>query len=108
MPSNQRRARILVVDVAYAGNYGINIPVIADYNQANPQTSPTPNLSLQSRRPIPQFAAITWFNPAAYSTYNVLQVKGRAPLQRRPPIPELVHFEQDHRHGRQVAGPWPL
>ncbi len=67
--------RNLTVDVAYVGNHGENIPVIGDYNQANPQPSATANLSLQARRPIQQFAAITWFNPAAYSTYNALQVK---------------------------------
>lgn len=67
--------RNLIVDVAYVGNHGTNIPVIADYNQATPQPTATANLSLQARRPIPQFAAITWFNPAAYSNYNALQVK---------------------------------
>ena len=71
--------RNLILDVAYVGNYGSNIPVIGDYNQAAPQPSPTANLSLQARRPIPQFGAITWFNPAAYSDYNALQVK----LERR-------------------------
>jgi len=67
--------RNLTVDVAYVGNHGDNIPVIGDYNQASPQPGATANLSLQARRPIPQFGAITWFNPAAYSNYNSLQVK---------------------------------
>ncbi len=71
--------RNFTVDVAYVGNRGDNIPVIGDYNQASPQPSATANLSLQARRPIPQFGAITWFNPAAYSKYDSLQVK----LERR-------------------------
>lgn len=71
----QQLIRNLIIDVGYIGNRGTNIPVIGDYNQANPQPSATANLSLQARRPIQQFGAITWLNPAAYSRYNALQIK---------------------------------
>ncbi len=67
--------RNLIIDFAYVGNHGTNIPVIGDFNQANPQPTATSNLSLQARRPIQQFGAITWFNPAAVSRYDALQIK---------------------------------
>jgi Carboxypeptidase regulatory-like domain/TonB-dependent Receptor Plug Domain len=67
--------RNLVLDVGYVGNYGQNIPIIGDYNQANPQASAAGTASLQSRRPDQAFGAITWFDPAGFSDYNALQVK---------------------------------
>jgi hypothetical protein len=65
----------IVLDVGYVGNHSVALPIIADYNQANPQPTATANLSLQARRPIQGFAAITWFDPAGFSNYNALQVK---------------------------------
>jgi hypothetical protein len=64
-----------VLDVGYVGNQSTDIPLIADYNQATPQPTPTSNLSLAARRPIQGYGAITWFNPAGFSRYNALQVK---------------------------------
>lgn len=68
-------AKDIVVDLGYIGNHSVALPIIGDYNQANPQPTATSNLSLQARRPIQNFAAITWFNPAGFSNYNALQVK---------------------------------
>jgi len=65
----------LVLDLGYIGNHSVALPVIGDYNQANPQPTATSNLSLQARRPNQSFAAITWFDPAGFSNYNALQVK---------------------------------
>jgi hypothetical protein len=69
----------LVLDVGYIGNHGASLPVMGDYNQANPQPTPTSNLSLNARRPIQGFGAVSWFNTGGASDYNGLQVK----LQRR-------------------------
>ncbi|MEQ1883725.1 MAG: TonB-dependent receptor [Bryobacteraceae bacterium] len=71
--------RDTVLDISYVGNHSVGIPVIADYNQAFPQTSSTATASLNSRRPIQGFGAITWFAPAGFSNYNGLQVR----LERR-------------------------
>jgi hypothetical protein len=64
-----------LLDVGYVGNHSVALPVIADYNQAAPQPTPASNLSLNARRPLAGFGAITWFDPAGFSNYNALQVK---------------------------------
>jgi hypothetical protein len=69
----------MVVDVAYVGNHSVATPIMADYNQAFPQPTPTSTLSLQARRPNQAFGPITWYDPAGFSSYNALQVK----LERR-------------------------
>jgi hypothetical protein len=67
--------RNTVLDVSYVGNHSVALPIIGDYNQAFPQPTPTSTLSLQARRPNQSFGAITWYDPAGFSTYNSLQVK---------------------------------
>lgn len=67
--------RDLIIDIGYVGNHSVSIPVIADYNQAAPQPTPSSTLSLAARRPIQGYGAITWFDPAGFSNYNALQVK---------------------------------
>lgn len=64
-----------VLDLTYVGNHSVGLPIMADYNQALPQPTPTAGLSLQARRPIQNYAAITWFDPAGFSNYNSFQVK---------------------------------
>jgi hypothetical protein len=63
-----------VLEVAYSGNHGSRIPIIADYNQALPN-APGQTLGIQPRRPDQQFGAITWVDPAGIQTYNALSVK---------------------------------
>src|SRR4029450_9644306 len=63
-----------VLDVAYVGNRSNKLILFADYNQARPQ-NPNENASLQARRPIQQFAAITITGPCGLANYNALQVK---------------------------------
>ncbi len=70
------------LEVAYNGNHSLRLPIIGDYNQANPnvQTATcTSNgatnitsgcLGVQARRPIPSFGAITWLDPAGDNDYN--------------------------------------
>ncbi|HEY1338642.1 MAG TPA: TonB-dependent receptor, partial [Bryobacteraceae bacterium] len=67
-------ARDLVLDVAYVGNRGTHIMILGDYNQSRPNNT-NENLSLQARRPVPNFANIEIAFGAGYSSYNALQVK---------------------------------
>ena len=68
-------AKNTVLDVSYVGNHSVSLPVESDYNQAFPQPTATSTLSLQARRPIQSYGAISWFNPIGFSRYNSLQVK---------------------------------
>ena len=65
----------LILDVGYVGNSSANLPVMGDYNQAAPQSSPTGTATLNSRRPIQGFGAVSWYNTGGFSNYNALQVK---------------------------------
>jgi len=71
----QELVKNLVLDIAYVGNRSLGMPVFADYNQAYPQPTPTSTLSLQERRPIKNFGAITWWNDGAWSNYHGFQAK---------------------------------
>ena len=70
-------------EVAYVGEHGVKIQVLADLNQANPNpvtatcnTSTTSGcLSLAARRPIPTFTTIEETLPDGYLIYNGLQAK---------------------------------
>ncbi len=50
------------------------MPIIADYNQALPNL-PGQNLGIQPRRPIQNYGAITWVDPAGFGSYNGLSAK---------------------------------
>jgi hypothetical protein len=63
-----------VVEVAYNGNHGSRLPIIADYNQALPNAAGAA-LGIQPRRPNQSFGAITWVDPAGIQTYNGLSVR---------------------------------
>jgi hypothetical protein len=63
-----------VLEVAYNGNHGSRLPIIADYNQALPN-APGATLGIQPRRPDQSFGAITWVDPAGIQTYNGLSVR---------------------------------
>ncbi|HTS60829.1 MAG TPA: TonB-dependent receptor [Candidatus Acidoferrales bacterium] len=66
--------RDIVLEVAYNGNHSSRLPIIGDYNQANPN-APGGTLSVQARRPIPTFGAITWVDPVGLNDYNGLSVR---------------------------------
>ncbi|HXA49248.1 MAG TPA: TonB-dependent receptor, partial [Candidatus Acidoferrum sp.] len=68
-------AKDLVLDAAYVGNRGTHLMILADWNQARPNSSLAENLSLQQRRPIQNFGAIEVAYGAGYSNYNALQLK---------------------------------
>ena len=67
-------ARNMILDVAYVGNRADDLLLFANFNQAAPN-NPQGTLSLQSRRPIPEFADITYAFNGGKSRYNALQVK---------------------------------
>lgn len=67
-------AQSWVLEVGYTGNRSLRLPVVSDYNQANPNL-PGQTLGIQDRRPLQGFGAITWFNPAGSGSYNGMSVK---------------------------------
>ncbi len=70
-------------EVAYVGEHGVKIQVLADLNQANPNavtatcdtTTTSGCLSLAARRPIPTFTTIEETLPEGFLLYNGLQTK---------------------------------
>jgi Carboxypeptidase regulatory-like domain/TonB-dependent Receptor Plug Domain/TonB dependent receptor len=70
-------------EVAYVGEHGVKIQVLADLNQAEPNpvtatcnaTTTSGCLSLAARRPIPTFTTIEETLPEGYLIYNGLQTK---------------------------------
>jgi hypothetical protein len=66
--------RSWVVELAYTGNRGVRLPIIADYNEALPN-APGGTLGVQPRRPIQSFGAITWVDPAGQSSYKGLSAR---------------------------------
>jgi hypothetical protein len=63
-----------VLEVAYNGNHSLNLPIIADYNEATPN-APGGTLTYQQRAPIPTFGPITWVDPAGNNHYNGLSAR---------------------------------
>lgn len=76
-----------VFELAYNGNHSLNLPILADYNQAapNPVTATCNGnvapaitsgcLGIQARRPDQSFDGITWVDPAGDNDYNGLSVR---------------------------------
>jgi hypothetical protein len=64
----------ILVDVAYVANRADDMLLFANYNQAVPNNS-AGTLSLQARRPIPEFADITYAFNGGKSRYQALQTK---------------------------------
>ena len=71
----------MIVDVAYVGNRADDLLLFANFNQAAPN-NPQGSLSLQSRRPIQEFADITYAFNGGISRYNSLQVKYEYRMRR--------------------------
>ncbi|MGD9906055.1 MAG: carboxypeptidase regulatory-like domain-containing protein [Vicinamibacterales bacterium] len=64
----------LLVDVAYVGNRADGLLLFANYNQAAPNNS-AGTIPLQQRRPIPEFADITYAFNGGTSRYHAFQGK---------------------------------
>lgn len=70
----QQLAKNTILELAYNGNHSSRLPILADYNQALPNL-PGRTLGVGARRPISNFGAITWVNPAGISSYNGFSAK---------------------------------
>lgn len=64
----------LLLDVAYVGNHSVGLMILADANQAAPNLLGQ-NLSINARRPIPNFTTIEEAFAGGFGSYNGLQVK---------------------------------
>jgi carboxypeptidase family protein/TonB-dependent receptor-like protein len=67
-------AKNLLLDVGYVGNHDVGLEVLSDANQALPNALGA-NLTLQQRRPIPDFAGIEVAYDGGFGSYNALQLK---------------------------------
>jgi len=65
----QQLTKNTVLELAYNGNHSLRLPIIGDYNQANPNL-PGATLGVQARRPNQSFGPITWLYPAGSNNYN--------------------------------------
>lgn len=73
--SVQREVRPnMLVDMAYVGNRADGLLLFANYNQAAPNNS-AGTIPLQDRRPIPEFADITYAFNGGRSAYKALQMR---------------------------------
>ena len=66
--------RGMIVDVAYVGNRADDLLLFANFNQAAPNNA-AGTIPLQARRPIPEFADITYSFNGGKSRYHALQAK---------------------------------
>jgi hypothetical protein len=66
--------RNVIVDVAYVGNRADGLLLFANFNQAAPNNA-AGSIPLQARRPIPEFADITYAFNGGLSRYHALQTK---------------------------------
>jgi TonB dependent receptor len=70
----------MLLDVAYVGNKADDLLLLANFNQAAPNsptavTNPSTSIPLQARRPIPNFADITYVFNGGKSRYKALQIR---------------------------------
>ena len=68
-------AHNFLLDVAYLGNHAVGLMILADANQAAPSTAAAPNLSVNARRPIPNFTTIEEAFAGGFGSYNAFQAK---------------------------------
>ena len=64
----------MIVDLAYVGNRADDLLLFANFNQAAPNNS-AGTIPLQARRPIPEFADITYSFNGGKSRYHAFQAK---------------------------------
>ena len=66
--------RNMLLDLAYVGNRGDDLLLFANFNQAVPNNA-AGSIPLQARRPIPEYADITYSFNGGKSRYHALQAK---------------------------------
>ena len=70
----QEITKSTIFEIDYNGNHSLDLPIIADYNQAAPN-APGGTLSIAARVPIPTFGPITWVDPVGNNNYNGLSLR---------------------------------
>ncbi len=76
MSVQQKVTDNIVTDLAYVGNHGVKLSMIADINQARPPLAgENANATLAARRPIQGYGTISAVLPEAFSNYHALQAK---------------------------------
>jgi carboxypeptidase family protein/TonB-dependent receptor-like protein len=63
-----------IFEIDYNGNHSLDLPIIADYNQAAPNAVGG-TLGIPARVPIPTFGPITWVDPVGNNNYNGLSLR---------------------------------
>lgn len=63
-----------VLELSYNGNHSLFLPIIADYNEAIPNSNGTSTTYL-ARTPIPTYGPITWVDPAGNNHYEGLAAR---------------------------------
>lgn len=88
----------MVVDVAYVGNRAEDLLLFANYNQAAPNNA-AGSLTLQQRRPIQDWADITYAFNGGKSRYKALMVKYEWRLQRGVSVLSSTTFSEAKDNG---------
>ena len=92
--------RNMLLDVAYVGNRADDLVLFANYNQAVPNNA-SGTLSLQARRPITQFADITYPFNGGKSRYKALQTKVEWRVRRDVTLLSALTLSQTKDNGSQ-------
>jgi hypothetical protein len=90
----------LVVDVAYVGNRADDLLLFANYNQAAPNNA-AGSIPLQDRRPIAEFADITYAFNGGRSRYHALQAKIEWRLRADMTVLSSLTLSQTKDNGSQ-------
>jgi hypothetical protein len=88
----------MLIDIAYVGNRASDLLLLANYNQATPNNA-AGTIPLQARRPIPQFADITYVFNGGRSQYHALQLKYDWRLRRGVSILSSLTLSQAKDNG---------
>ena len=95
-------ARRMIVDVAYVGNRADDLLLFANFNQAAPNNA-AGTIPLQARRPIPEFADITYSFNGGKSRYHAMQAKLDWRVAQRVLAPELADAVADEGQRCRLA-----
>ena len=91
-----------LVDLAYVGNRADDLLLFANFNQAAPNNS-AGTIPLQARRPIPDFADITYSFNGGKSRYHAFQAKFDWRIGAGFSILNSLTFSQDEGQRRRLA-----
>jgi hypothetical protein len=92
--------RNMLLDVAYVANRADDLLLFANYNQAAPNNA-AGTIALQDRRPIPQFADITYAFNGGKSRYKALQTKFEWRISRDVTVLSALTLSKTEDNGSQ-------